>query len=130
MASCLLGTVSRSAGLFEPTTLHKYSHDMRELKFEFYADESEPLVKPMMNTNNPSTSYHQRYSTTNSIKSDAINSSDNSTSTLNATTGNSSYNNGNGNTSTIFSYMLPSPINNTPKYQSKTFASSLIPDPL
>lgn len=41
--SSTVGPVSNE--LLEPTMLHKYSHDMRELKFEFFSDEAEPLVR-------------------------------------------------------------------------------------
>lgn len=114
-----------SNALLEPTTLHKYSHDMRELKFEFFNEESEPLVKnsslassPMKSSNAGHTgsrksmySLSQQHDSSNSVG--GISSSNVSSQVQ-------------GNSLLSPNYSSGAKVTTT----SKSFAASLIPEPI
>jgi hypothetical protein len=107
LTSSAVGPVSNE--LLEPTMLHKYSHDMRELKFEFFPDEAEPLVR------NQASSPTHSFQTGSKTSAAADNAS----------------NMASANESQSFYSYIAAPVSTSRKTPIvRSFASSLIPEPV
>ena len=131
--------------LLEPKSLHKYSHDLRELKFEFYDNENDNLIHKLTsdgngngsdgnsNSNNTIHSMNSNNLITNQLQSNNSNSNNNNNNSAiiipNNQTNIMNPFNHNLTESMMFNYLSPQSIAGK-KSMKKSFGASLLPEQL